>query len=243
MKRRNWTRGELKEALRLYCLTPFGKIHSRNPQIIELAVELGRTASAVALKMVNFASLDQTIEQKGMSNASKLDAEVWQEFFDDFKRSITGAEATIVHGFAEDPVEFTAFEDREGLDVVVNSTRRINQDFFRKLVLASYDMKCAATGINSKELLVAGHIVPWSHQPDLRTNPRNGICLNYLFDRAFDRGLITVNSDFSIRYSSRLPETTIEKLAHMSTGKLNLPSRFRPNSDYFEYHRQNIFQT
>lgn len=242
MKRRNWTRDELKEALNLYCLTPFGRIHSRNPQIIELGREIGRTPGAVALKMVNFASLDPTIKQKGMSNASALDAEVWREFFGDLTRFESDANQTPAYGFAEDYENEASFEDRQGLDAAVYSTRRINQDFFRKLVLASYDMQCAATGVNASELLVAGHIVPWSHSPALRTNPRNGICLNYLFDRAFDRGLITVDSDLSIRYSSRLPEKSVDKLVRMSMGKLRLPSRFHPEPSYFEYHRQNIFQ-
>src|ERR1044072_4884159 len=81
MERRGWTRGELLKALQLYLLTPFGRLHSRNPDIQRLALELGRTASAVALKLVNFASLDPTLAQRGMANSSRLDRQVWDEFF------------------------------------------------------------------------------------------------------------------------------------------------------------------
>ena len=45
-------------AFRLYCRTPFGKLHQHNPEIVALARALGRTASAVGMKACNFASLD-----------------------------------------------------------------------------------------------------------------------------------------------------------------------------------------
>jgi len=38
-KRRNWTKDELLLAINLYCKIPFGRIHSQNPKIIELAIK------------------------------------------------------------------------------------------------------------------------------------------------------------------------------------------------------------
>jgi len=43
----NWSSEQLKLAFHFYCQTPFGKLHSRNPQIIELAGLIGRTPSAL----------------------------------------------------------------------------------------------------------------------------------------------------------------------------------------------------
>jgi putative restriction endonuclease len=43
MPTNKWTREELIIAFNLYCKIPFGKIHNRNPEIIELAKILGRT--------------------------------------------------------------------------------------------------------------------------------------------------------------------------------------------------------
>jgi len=57
MARDNWTREQLILAFNLYCKLPFGRLHHRNPQIIELAGMIGRTPSAVAWKLSNFASL------------------------------------------------------------------------------------------------------------------------------------------------------------------------------------------
>jgi len=40
-------------------------------------------------------------------------------------------------------------------------------------------------------LLIASHIVPWSKDKQNRLNPRNGLCLSALHDKAFDRGMIS----------------------------------------------------
>lgn len=241
MARRLWNKNELLAALRLYCVTPFGRLHARNPKIIKLARELGRSPDAVALKMVNFASLDPTIDRKGMANVSSLDRQVWNEFFEQLSISLE-RDDEMPTGFSEADYNEQFYEEFPGLDVPAITNRRIRQGFFRKLVLASYSSKCAATGINASELLVAGHIIPWSKETSLRTNPRNGICLNYLFDRAFDRGLISVTDDWTLVYSPGLPDETAQRMKSMATEKLSLPERFRPDPAFFEYHRQNIFR-
>ena len=43
MPRREWTREELIVALNLYCKIPLGRIHIRNPLVIELVRAIGRT--------------------------------------------------------------------------------------------------------------------------------------------------------------------------------------------------------
>jgi putative restriction endonuclease len=80
MPRRNWTESELVEVLDLYRQISFGSMHSRNQDIIALAERIGRTPNAVALKMVNFASLDPSLDQKGMANVSRLDRQVWDNY-------------------------------------------------------------------------------------------------------------------------------------------------------------------
>ena len=91
-ERRNWTREEILVAMALYHQIPFGKIGRNNPEIISLAKVLGRTPSALAMKMCNLASFDQTLRDRnvnGLSNGSKLDKEIWQEFAGRGKKKIT----------------------------------------------------------------------------------------------------------------------------------------------------------
>ena len=52
---------------------------------------------------------------------------------------------------------------------------RVNQNVFRQIVLANYEGKCALTGIDLSELLVASYIIPWADNEQERLNPENGI--------------------------------------------------------------------
>ena len=241
MKGAPWTRGELITVLKLYCLTPFGRIHSRNPEIVSAAEALGRTASAIALKMTNFASLDPTIQRSGMGNVSKLDKEVWTDFFNDMD-SFLGAQNELPgeDGVVESSEEFSE-TNRLGLDVLRMTKTRINQSFFRNLILASYDNRCAITGIDTPTLLVASHIVPWSINATSGTDPQNGICLNSLHDRAFDCGLITFDEDLLILFSPRMPAATKDAIMSFGQKKLRLPNRFVPSSEFLAYHRSDVF--
>src|SRR5438128_2638411 len=83
MRHRLWTREETLAAFNLYCRTPFGRLHANNPEIIELAQKLGRTANSVAMKCCNLASFDPALQQRGirgLQSASHLDRQVWTEF-------------------------------------------------------------------------------------------------------------------------------------------------------------------
>ena len=85
MDNTNWTRQQALACFHLYRQIPFGRMHSKNPDIIALAKAIGRTAGAVAKKLVNFASLDpvqQARNVKGLGNTSKLDQRIWEEFTD-----------------------------------------------------------------------------------------------------------------------------------------------------------------
>jgi putative restriction endonuclease len=59
---------------------------------------------------------------------------------------------------------------------------RVNQSVFRQIVMSNYACKCAITGIDVPEFLVASHILPWSKSVDERLNPENGICLSSLYE-------------------------------------------------------------
>src|SRR5215210_2457947 len=87
MARRNWQREELILAFNLYCKTPFGRIHNRNPDIVSLAEHIGRSPSAVSWKLANFARLDPAIRARNLTGAThggKGEIEIWEEFNDDW---------------------------------------------------------------------------------------------------------------------------------------------------------------
>lgn len=78
------------------------------------------------------------------------------------------------------------------------STRGSAQRVFADLVKENYGYRCAVTGIQTRALLVASHIVPWSQDVSIRLDPSNGICLSSLVDRAFEVGLLRIDEGETI---------------------------------------------
>ncbi len=229
----------MRKALALYLRLDFGKFHSRNPQVIALGEMLGRTASAVALKLTNLAALDDSLPQKGMANASRTDRRVWTEFLrspDPVLRAYE--EQTRAHGlptgFAE---RQAAFEARQGEMHTSQHARRLGQGFFREMILTSYRGRCALTGLDSPKLLTASHIVGWAEDSTARLDPSNGICLNALHDRAFDRHLMTFDDDLRMMIAPDLPEATQRQLRKGAAERLSMPSRFLPDPGFMSRHR------
>ena len=91
MASKGWTRQQLHVAFGLYCQMPFGKMHSKNPEIIKYAELIDRTPSALAMKLTNIASLDPAIistGRKGLSGASSADKKMWEEMQNDWNQSL-----------------------------------------------------------------------------------------------------------------------------------------------------------
>ena len=124
---------------------------------------------------------------------------------------------------------------------------RVNQSFFRSSILASYNNTCCITGIQQPELLIAGHIKPWGIDEKNRLNPRNGIAINALHDKAFENGLLTIDPDFKIKISSVLKkqlksETIKDYFLRFENQPIILPSRFLPDIEFLKYHNQERFK-
>ena len=253
-KKITWSRDELLVAFRLYCRTPFGKLHRHNPEIVELSRLLGRTPSSVAMKACNFASLDQVQRARnisGLANVSRHDRELWEAFESNAEAIAAEAEATYTRltGHEAPPLETESeFELPEGPTEVVRTVRtRCVQAFFRSAVLASYDYRCALSDIAVPALLNASHIIPWKINTERRADPRNGIALNVLYDRAFDRGLITFDESLRLVVSRRLhtedpPILQRQSLLELAGKALRLPSHFAPDAVALAYHREHIFR-
>ncbi|MGS0748442.1 HNH endonuclease [Halpernia sp. GG3] len=252
IERRNWTREELIVAFNLYCKIPFSKINYKHQLIIELANAIGRTPSAIAWKLANFASLDPTLKErniKGASNTGKLDKIIFEEFYQDWNNLAYESELKISKLLnktieIEEDIDFEIKEGKVRESIV---KVRVNQSFFRSTVLASYENKCCITGISISDFLIASHIVPWSKDERNRLNPENGLCLNSMHDKAFDKGFITIDFDYKIKTSKYFNDYNNEKnikkfFLDFDNKVIELPKRFLPNREFLEYHHENIFK-
>ena len=241
-----WTRDELILAINLYCKIPFGTIHNRNPKVIELAQLIGRTPSSVSYKLVNFASLDPSLKARGIKgavNASKLDAAIWNEFYNNWDAALLESERLLAAKKHTTIAALNSVDEsaigKEGLNKERLVMTRVNQNIFRSIVLATYNNTCCITGINHPELLVASHIVPWSKDEQNRLNPTNGLCLNALHDKAFDRGLITIDADtYKVQVCDRL--LGVEHFGKVNGVGIRLPQRFMPDRRFLSLHNSNF---
>ena len=249
-----WTRDELILTLSLYFQLPFGRLNHTTPEVRALARLLGRTENSAAIRLVNFAACDPYIinsGRKGMTAGKKVCLPIWDEFADDKERLFSEAQrikAALLHKPIEETLNITE-KDLEGKERAAVIKQRVNQSVFRSMILSNYEDRCAISGINIPELLVAGHIIPWADStPQQRLNPENGICLSALYDKAFDKGLITISpDDYTIRLSSALREYETQEyfdkhFGYISGMKMIMPIEHKPNRDFLAYHRDNIFQ-
>ncbi|MBC7721399.1 MAG: HNH endonuclease [Pedobacter sp.] len=249
-----WTREQLIVALNLYWKVPYNKISgSSNNQIKEVAIFLDRTPAALAYKLMNFTSLDsqrQNIGNKGKSGAGKLDAIIWKEYFNEWDK-LAYDSAEILSQITQISIEELIPVEQEVFGLGIEKERtvrvRVNQSDFRQRILASYNEKCCITGIDIPSLLVASHIIPWASNKVERLNPQNGLCLNSIHDKAFDKGLITITNDFKVRLSKYIlkkkSDISIQNFfLRFDNQKINLPDRYIPNIDFLNWHFSNRFQ-
>ena len=121
---------------------------------------------------------------------------------------------------------------------------RIGQSKFRKAVLKNCNYKCALTGIEENTLLVASHIIPWSHNKNIRGDFKNGIALYFEFDKFFDKGYISFSDEYKIIISP-----VVEKLSEKIKSRIfNLENLYLKNLkkdislEFLKYHRENILK-
>lgn len=250
---KEWHRAELIVAFNLYCKVPFGQLHKSNLLIIQLANKLGRTPSSVAMKLVNFASLDPTHKNrgiKGLYHTSTSDRQIWEEFNGNWERLSYESQKAFNKLFAK-PLYDEILDKAERLinkPTEKKGTVRIRlvQSFFREAVLSSYNFSCSMCRLNVVKLLNASHIIPWSVEKKRRGDPRNGLSLCALHDRAFDRGLISIDDKYQILLSKELKaeyRNDLYKVAFLNLegSKIMLPEKFKPDLDALVYHREKIF--
>lgn len=251
-----WKKEELILAFNLYLKIPFGKMHSTNKDIIHLANLIGRTPSSIALRLVNFASVDPVLKArgiKGMDGGTKIVQPIWDEFFHNQEELVFLSEQILAqkeNTSIENKYNDLLFDikDLKGETAIRQVKTRVNQSVFRQMVLTNYTSKCAITGIDIPELLLASHIIPWSKSEKERLNPENGICLSALYDKAFDCGLIGINQNYEVILSTSIKKKKdslfyknhfepIEKI------KITEPLKYLPRKDFLEYHLDTIFQS
>ncbi len=250
-----WSRDELVLSLYLYCQIPFAQTKANNPEVIRLAKLLGRTPSSVARKLGNFGAFDPLLAKQGISgltHASKFDKEIWNEFYgrweslvQESQRLLTKAQVFSTNIEDQYPIIARIPRPSGPSEKPTTVMARLYQSFFRRAILSSYESSCCICGNDLPQLLVASHIIPWASNEESRTDPENGLCLCVLHDKAFDRGLISLNKSYAIVLSSALNKSKSNAvqvtLRDYQNHKISMPRRFTPKGTFLKWHFENVF--
>ncbi|MBU2904121.1 HNH endonuclease [Arenibacter algicola] len=252
-KSKNWTREQSIVAFNVYCKIPFKDSSKTHPTIIKYANIIGRSPSALNMKVGNFGRLDPELQKRGitgLANGSTLEEVIWNEFHGNWDDLAYESEKLISSFQNKSLIETTEIDLSdlpEGKDVERIVKMRVNQSFFRSSVLSSYYQKCCITGIAIPEFLIASHIIPWRTNIGQRMNPRNSLCLNSIHDQAFDKGFLTVDTDYKVKVSDAIFEhkenqSIADFFLKYNAKKISLPDKFFPSQEFLEYHNENIFR-
>ena len=259
MSRRNWTRQETLMAFAFYLCPPLPRKNwdDSDTEIRLLAGEIGHTESAVCLKIANLKACDPNRTGLGFTNTAGMDRQVKSEYLANPYATMSEAmwelEQTGIQISYDGAIEVSGSSrpsrpQQLGLEHVEQVSTRVNQDYFRSVLLSNYGGTCCLTGIDIPALLTASHIKPWAAAtPSERLMSSNGIPLNALHDRAFDRGLITLDDRYRVVVSSRVPHTpTNDQWLYAFDGRKNaLPGKDKstwPSLDFIHYHNDCVFE-
>ncbi len=245
-----WTRAETLVAFNAYCKIPFQASRSTHPLVVRYATLLGRSPSALNMKIGNIGRSDPELQRRGITglrHGASLEKEIWAEFWKAPEKIVYESEQ-IIAGLmkspdnAISPFEHSENEPNSGERAVI-AKQRIGQSFFRAAVLSAYSEGCCISGVKSPNLLQACHIISWQEAPTLRVNPTNGLCLNPFFHKAYDENLISISPDCDVLVSDELLESSKEPnfkgyLIGLQRKKIILPNRFFPNREFLDYHYQ-----
>lgn len=252
-KNKNWTKEETIVAFNVYCKIPFKSSSKTNPTIVKYANIIGRSPSALNMKVGNFGRLDPELKKQGivgLGNGSKLDEIVWNEFNGNWEKLAYESELLIAkfqNKKIEEIIDDEVFEFPLGTERETIIRQRVNQNFFRSTILSSYNLKCCITGLSISDFLVASHIIPWKKDETNRLYPHNGLCLNSIHDKAFDRGFITVTPDYKIKVSKyfddfKKDEAVPDFFLKHENQSIILPDRFLSSKDFLDWHYTNLFK-
>lgn len=191
------------------------------PIRMQINWELG-TPSRIVFDLVEYASL---CKRRGIEDVHTLPLNYFLE-----------------HPFSYD--EETAKVPLRTESDVFTSVRNA-QTLYRQEAIAYWNGRCAVTGVDNVDWLIASHIKPWRESTNAeRVDPHNSLLLTPNYDKLFDKGVISFSPDDG---RIILPETQSQKM-WKNLNKMNIDDSkcLRHMDDkvaeYLEYHNQYIYR-
>ena len=136
--------------------------------------------------------------------------------------------------------------DKKSKDELTSLEKQIKRILFQK-----YDYKCFVSGIGFKWKEINGvkqtwkgitgaHIKPRAHNGEY--SEKNIIPLLEPIHQLFDRGIFTLNSDYSIEiHPEALKDPLLSNFHEYHEKKLKIPTGIKLSNDYITHHRNKVF--
>ena len=217
-----------------------------------------RVAKIEALPEVvefNVSAQDQIAGPRGYVNSTDMGYELIREIslplvtyisvmrFADFE-AISDKKAALVftYGKKGDETLPTVTTNRDsGRQGEIRRARK-GQGIYRDKMLQECPF-CPITMINDERLLIASHIKPWAvSSDDEKLDPKNGFMLSPLYDKLFDRGLMTFTEDRRIILSNWLSPKNKERLGVKDGQFIQMLPLDDARQSYMQFHRKSVFK-
>jgi 5-methylcytosine-specific restriction protein A len=115
-------------------------------------------------------------------------------------------------------------------------TSRVGQGAYRKRIIHRWEYRCAVTGFDKLDILIASHIVPWCDSNDNeRLDVDNGLLLTPTYDALFDRNLMSFENNGKIILSDAIDNEVYKKIGVSGMEKIKNLSSY--NHNYLDRHR------
>lgn len=239
-----WTKKQEIVALYLYCIIPFNKVNNSNRQIALMAELIGRpNANSLKAKIGNFGCFDSNLSASGLGHSSRLDETVWNEYNGRWQElEIDALRLIEEYQSARRDINPDIPSIPIGRERETVIKQRTNQYLFRNMVLSAYNNSCCITGLARQELVEACHIINWSDDNQNRLNPCNGLAMNTLFHKAYDKYYLGITPDCTVVISDRLYDGLSNDGKDRTYGLFNpynkvriiMPRKFKPDNALLE---------
>ncbi|MBP3299527.1 MAG: HNH endonuclease [Muribaculaceae bacterium] len=188
----------------------------------------------ISLPLVSYISVMQLTDSSGATL-------YYWKLFADFE-AISDKREALVFTYGKKGVEMPIPEPKISSRQKEIRKARQGQGIYRDKLLSECPF-CPITMINDERLLIASHIKPWAVANDIeRLDPKNGLMLSPLYDKLFDRGLMTFTEDRRIVLSNWISPMNKARLGVKDGQFIQLLPLDTARQSYLQFHRSSVFK-
>jgi len=227
-----------------------------------MELKVNKSKSIKSFKSLNdaidFAEIDENLFSilLNPSNRILFEEVLLDEYFSDSKASYASNQLNSEEIKIENQIlNENRIEYQRNLKQLKNTLKSDNYEeelfirggLFKKTIPKIYNYSCCISGMKiiskqNAQMVDACHIIPFSISND--DTITNGLSLSPNLHRAFDRGLITIQLDYTVQVSPTIRENnSVFSLSQFDGKKIMLPQKtsWQPSAESLDWHNREVF--